>query len=67
MKPGKYIHYKGGLYKVIGTAIHSETGEELVVYKSLSDNKLWVRPKRMFLEKVNLGDKQISRFKYIGG
>jgi hypothetical protein len=67
MKPGKYIHYKGGLYKVIGTAIHSETGEELVVYKSLSDNKLWVRPKVMFLEKVNLGDKQISRFKYIGG
>jgi len=52
---------------VIGTAIHSETGEELVVYKSLSDNKLWVRPKVMFLEKVNLGDKQISRFKYIGG
>jgi hypothetical protein len=63
MKTGKYQHYKGGLYEVIGIAIHSEIGKEMVVYKSLSNNKLWVRPKNMFLEKVNVGGKKISRFK----
>ena len=50
---GTYRHYKGNMYEVIGVAKHSETLEELVVYKALyGDGQLWVRPKEMFLEKV---------------
>lgn len=63
-KPGIYKHYKGNNYEVIGTAKHSETLEDMVVYKTLYDNpisKLWVRPKDMFEEQVE--DK--PRFDYI--
>jgi hypothetical protein len=66
--PGKYKHYKGKLYKVIGVARHSETLEELVVYRAcyhneeFGNNALWVRPKSMFLEKINQGGKEILRF-----
>lgn len=49
-----YRHFKGGLYLVMDIAINSETMEEMVVYRALyGDNKLWVRPKDMFLEVVN--------------
>jgi len=71
VKPGKYKHYKGKFYEVIGVARHSETLEELVVYRALYDdekfgkNALWVRPKRMFLEYVTVDDKKVPRFKYI--
>ena len=64
---GKYQHYKGNLYKVLGVAQHSETREELVVYHSLDDEKnLWVRPKNMFLENVEINGQEIPRFKYLG-
>ncbi len=53
--PGLYRHYKGGDYRVIGTARHSETEEPLVVYRCLYDNdSLWVRPLAMFLETVTV-------------
>ena len=71
VKPGKYKHYKGKFYEVVGVARHSETLEELVVYRALYDdekfgkNALWVRPKRMFLEYVAVDDKKVPRFKYI--
>ena len=58
VKPGTYKHYKGNMYEVIGVAYHSETLEELVVYRALYDspdfgpNALWVRPKKMFLEMI---------------
>jgi hypothetical protein len=64
--PGKYHHYKGKLYEVIGTVRHSETLEELVLYKTLYKNKtsaLWVRPVKMFLEDVEVDGKKIPRFK----
>ena len=58
MKLGKYKHSKTGkLYNVIGAAKHSETLEDLVVYEALYENKtskLWVRPKAMFLEEIDL-------------
>ena len=51
--PGLYRHYKGGLYEVLHLARHSETEEELVVYRSLSEGGVWVRPAAMFVEQVN--------------
>ena len=69
MQLGIYKHYKGKLYRVLGVAKHSETLEELVVYETLYDNptsKLWVRPKKMFEETVELEGKTMPRFKYIG-
>lgn len=69
IKLGKYQHFKGGLYRVLGVAKHSETLEELVVYEALYDaplGKLWVRPKEMFLEEVEVDGNKIPRFKYVG-
>ena len=69
LKLGKYQHYKGKFYKVIGVAKHSETLEELVVYEALYENpdgKLWVRPLKMFLEKVEINGKKVPRFKFVG-
>ena len=67
MKLGKYKHYKGNYYEVIGVAKHSETQEELVVYKALyGEGGLWVRPKKMFLENVNVDGKEMPRFEFVG-
>ena len=67
IKLGKYKHFKGMIVEVIGIALHSETMEELVVYRALyGENSLWVRPKKMFLEKVLLDGKEVPRFKHIG-
>ncbi len=68
---GKYRHYKGNLYEVIGTARHSETLEEMVVYRALYNSKdygsnaLWVRPKDMFLENVAYEGKLVPRFEKV--
>lgn len=69
---GLYQHHKGKFYEVIGQAIHSETREEMVIYKALYDDpkygkdSIWVRPKKMFLEEVVLGDgTKAPRFKHI--
>jgi len=60
---GKYIHYKGNKYEVIGTATHSETLEEMVVYRALyGDGGLWVRPAAMWNEIVELNGKRVERF-----
>ena len=69
LKPGKYKHYKGKFYEVIGTARHSETLEELVVYKALyqpEGENLWVRPLKMFTEEIIMDGKSTKRFEYIG-
>lgn len=68
LKLGKYKHYKGNFYRVIGFAKHSETLDDLAVYECLYDNpksKLWVRPIKMFLEEVEVDGKTVSRFEYI--
>jgi hypothetical protein len=69
LKLGKYKHYKGNFYRVIGVTKHSETLEELVVYEALYDNpesKLWVRPLKMFIEEVEVDGKKMSWFEYVG-
>jgi len=67
LKLGKYKHYKGNEYEVVGVAKHSETLEELVVYRALYGNQdLWVRPLKMFTEEVEINGKKKSRFEYIG-
>lgn len=67
IKPGKYRHFKGNEYKVIGTAKHSETLEEMVVYRALyGEFGLWVRPASMWEETVERDGKTYQRFTYIG-
>lgn len=67
IKIGKYEHYKGGQYEVLGTAKNSETMEDFVVYKALHDEgDMWIRPLKMFLEEVEFSGKKVPRFKYIG-
>ncbi|MFA6354429.1 MAG: DUF1653 domain-containing protein [Candidatus Paceibacterota bacterium] len=66
VKLGKYLHHKGKYYEVIGTAKHSETLEEFVVYRALYGNfDLWIRPKAMFLEMVPGNGKMIPRFEFV--
>ena len=66
IKLGKYKHFKGGEYEVLGVAKHSETMEEFVVYKKLyDDHGLWIRPKSMFLEMVAKDGKMVPRFAYL--
>ncbi len=65
---GKYRHYKGNMYEVIGIARHSETLENMVVYKALyGENEIWVRPAAMWNEEVNVGGEILKRFTYIEG
>jgi len=64
--PGRYRHYKGKDYEVIGMATHSETLEPMVVYRPLGgDQALWVRPAGMFSELVNVNGEQVPRFRLI--
>lgn len=70
IKLGKYKHYKGNYYEVIGIAHHSETLEEMVVYRALYDSEfgkqvLWVRPAKMFMEQVEVAGKKVPRFQLI--
>jgi len=71
LKLGKYKHYKGNFYKVLGVAQHSETLEELVIYQALyksdefGENALWVRPKKIFTETITKDGKEMPLFKYI--
>jgi hypothetical protein len=71
IQPGTYRHYKGNHYEVIGTALHSETREELVVYKALYPTPdlpagmLWVRPLQMFTETLSVHGVELPRFEKI--
>lgn len=66
IKIGKYRHYKGNLYEVIGVANHSETLEKMIVYKALYGNgELWVRPAHMWNETVIHNGKIVKRFELV--
>ena len=63
---GIYKHYKGNLYQVIEVATHSETGEELVVYRTLyGDYSMWVRPLDMVQERVEIDGREVPRFSFV--
>lgn len=71
IKLGKYQHYKGNFYEVLGVARHSEILEDFVVYKSLYNSpefptgSLWIRPKEMFFGQIEVNGQKIPRFKFI--
>lgn len=67
IKLGKYRHFKGNEYEVIAVAKHSETLEELVVYRALyGDGGIWIRPVSMWNEVVEYNGKTLRRFEYLG-
>jgi cyclomaltodextrinase / maltogenic alpha-amylase / neopullulanase len=68
LKRGRYRHFKGNEYEVVGVARHSESLEEYVIYKPLyeSMSEYWIRPLAMFLETVERDGTVLPRFEYIG-
>lgn len=67
IETGLYKHYKDLFYEVIGTARHSESLEDMVVYRALyGEGELWVRPLAMFLESVEINGEVQKRFEFIG-
>jgi hypothetical protein len=67
VQAGRYRHYKGKEYLVIGVARHSETEEELVVYRQdYGERGLWVRPLAMFEETVEVDGRRVLRFQFVG-
>lgn len=67
IKTGKYRHFKGNEYEVLFVAKHSETLEEMVVYRSLyGEGGVWVRPAAMWEEEIERDGKRFKRFEYIG-
>jgi hypothetical protein len=67
IRTGRYRHYKGNDYQVVGIARHSETEEDLVVYRKLyGDGSLWVRPLAMFMEDVTVDGRTVPRFEWLG-
>ena len=66
IKPGIYRHFKGNMYKVLYTAKHSETMEDMVVYQALyGDMGIWVRPRHMFCEEIVRDGKTFVRFVFV--
>lgn len=67
LKKGIYKHFKGNKYELLDIAKHSETLEEMVVYKALyGDGGIWVRPSSMWDEEVEFEGKKVKRFTYLG-
>jgi len=71
IQPGKYKHFKGGEYEVIGVSNHSETLEKLVIYRALyvseefGEDALWARPLELFTDTIEIDGKMVARFKKI--
>ena len=67
IQTGRCRHYKGNEYEVVEVARHSETLEELIVYRAqYGERGLWVRPRAMFTKSVQLDGRSVPRFQYVG-
>lgn len=67
LKPGLWKHFKGGEYRLLFTAKHSETKEPMVVYQALyGERGIWVRPAEMWTEQVTREGQIYTRFTYVG-
>jgi hypothetical protein len=65
-RPGRYRHYKGNDYRVVGVARHTETGELVVVYQALyGERGLWIRPHAMFIEQIAVAGEMQPRFAFV--
>lgn len=60
-----YRHYKGTVYQVLAVGLHTETLEELVVYKAIGEDQVWIRPLKMWIETIKVENKLIPRFTLI--
>lgn len=66
LRPGIYRHFKGNLYEVMTVARHTETEEDMVVYRALyGDFGIWVRPLAMFTEQIERDGQRIARFEFV--
>ena len=66
LQPGKYRHFKGNEYELLGVAHHSETLEPMVVYRAMyGDHSVWVRPASMWSELVTRDGRAVPRFTYL--
>lgn len=65
MQLGKYRHYKGGVYEVIGLATESDTEEDIVVYKNIETGRLFTRRKDIFLGKADIDGVECPRFDFV--
>lgn len=65
IKKGIYHHFKGEYYEVIGEGFDSETNTVMVIYRNINNEKIWIRPKNMFLDVVDYDGKKQIRFKFI--
>lgn len=66
VKPGRYRHFKGREYQVLGIAKHSESLEPYVVYRALyGEGQLWIRPVPLFEETVRVEGREVPRFEYL--
>lgn len=66
LKKGIYHHYKGGKYRILSEVVDSETKEDLVIYQNIDDEaKIWARPKKMFLEEVEVKGIKKPRFEFL--
>lgn len=65
MEQKRFRHFKGNEYTVLCTAHHSETNEDLIIYKKIDDNRIWARPRNMFFEKVENNGEIVPRFEPI--
>ena len=64
----EFRHFKGNLYRLEGFAKHTETQEEMVVYRALyGERGLWVRPAKMFFETIERDGKRMKRFELVEG
>lgn len=68
IKLGRYRHYKGQEYKVVGLVKNEETLEDMVVYEALYDNpvsRVWTRPLKEFRQEIEVGGRKVPRFEFI--